>query len=68
MRESARASSRYQRKVWEEAEQSALEAIRKAGVAIEENVDREAFRRKVAAMFEDQPGEIRDLIRRIRSE
>lgn len=71
VRESARESSRYQRKVWEEAEREALEAIRRAGVVIEREVDLEAFRRKASAMYGDPmygAPEIRELVRRIRSE
>ncbi len=71
VRESARVSSRYQRKLWEEAEGEALEVIRKAGVQIETDVDRDAFREKAAAMYDDpmyrEPA-IRDLVSRIRAE
>jgi len=71
VRAAARKSSRFQRKAWEEAEKTALEEIRRAGVRVVEDVDREAFRRKAAAMYEDPPfrtPEIRDLVRRILAE
>jgi TRAP-type C4-dicarboxylate transport system substrate-binding protein len=71
LRESARSSSRYQRKVWEESEREALGTIRRAGVTVETDVDLEAFRRKASALYEDpmyRNEEIRDLVRRIRSE
>jgi tripartite ATP-independent transporter DctP family solute receptor len=71
VRESARASSRFQRKLWEEAENEALEKIRAAGVTVETQVDLEAFRSRAAALYEDpmyRGEEIRDLVRRIRAE
>ncbi len=66
--ESARASSIHQRKMWEESENEALEAIRRSGVVIETGADREAFRRAVAPMYEDpeyRAPQIRGLIERI---
>lgn len=69
--EAARESSRVQRKSWEEAEAAALEEIRRAGVQVVEDVDREAFRKAAAVLYEDpayRRAEIQDLIRRIRAE
>lgn len=71
VRAAARESSRFQRRAWEDSEKAALEEIRRAGVQVVEDVDREAFRRKASAMYEDPPYRdpaIRDLIRRILAE
>lgn len=69
LRESAHASSRYQRKLWEESVRQSLEIIEGSGVTVTRDVDKEAFRRRTAAMYEDpdytSPA-IRDLVRRIR--
>jgi tripartite ATP-independent transporter DctP family solute receptor len=65
---SARASSRFQRELWIKAEESSLADMQKAGLRIFRDVDKEAFRRKAAAMYQDaeyQSPVIQDLIRRI---
>ena len=65
---SAHASSLYQRDEWLRAERESLETAAAAGVRIVTDVDREAFRRKAAAMYDDpdySTPEIRELIRRI---
>jgi tripartite ATP-independent transporter DctP family solute receptor len=65
---SARASSVHQRELWLKAEQESLEVMERSGLEIVTDVDKEAFRRKAAAMYRDREyGEpqIQDLIRRI---
>lgn len=68
VKESAHASSIYQRELWEQAEAEAFAEMEKAGLKINKDVDKEAFRKKAAVMYEDkdyQAPEIQDLIRRI---
>jgi tripartite ATP-independent transporter DctP family solute receptor len=65
---SAQASSRFQRELWIRAEESALADMQQAGLRIVREIDKEAFRRKAAAMYQDaeyQSPLIQDLIRRI---
>jgi tripartite ATP-independent transporter DctP family solute receptor len=67
---SADAASHHQRKLWAEAEAEMLRIIEDSGVEVVRDVDRDAFRERTAAMYEDeefaQP-EVRELIRRIRA-
>lgn len=68
VKESAVASSKFQRELWELAEEEAFTEMEKAGLKVNREVDKEAFRKKAAAMYEDrdyQTPEIQDLIRRI---
>jgi tripartite ATP-independent transporter DctP family solute receptor len=66
----ADAASHYQRQLWAEAEAEMLAIIEDSGVHVIRDVDKDAFRRKTAPMYEDeefaQP-EVRELIRRIRA-
>jgi tripartite ATP-independent transporter DctP family solute receptor len=65
---SADASSLHQRVLWEESVRESLDAIAKSGVGIVEDVDREAFRRRVQPMYADaefRHPQIQDLVRRI---
>jgi tripartite ATP-independent transporter DctP family solute receptor len=65
---SARASSVYQRELWQRAEQESLEAMVRSGLEVVTDVDKEAFRDKAAAMYRDPEygdPQIQDLIRRI---
>ncbi len=68
VKESARASSLYQRELWQQAEEEAFSEMQKAGLKVTKDVDKEAFREKASIMYEDkdfQTPEIQDLIRRI---
>lgn len=68
LRESVRASSLFQRELWERAEEQALAEMEKYGLKIVKDVDKEAFRRRASAMYQDreyQSPEIQELIRRI---
>jgi tripartite ATP-independent transporter DctP family solute receptor len=68
VKESAHASSLYQRELWEKAEEEALAEMEKSGVKIIKDVDKEAFRNKASVMYQDaeyQSPEIQDLIKRI---
>lgn len=68
VKESARASSQHQRELWGRAEAEAMSEMEKYGLKIVGDVDKEAFRQKATAMYQDreyQSPEIQDLIRRI---
>jgi tripartite ATP-independent transporter DctP family solute receptor len=70
LREAAHASSLYQRKLWEESVRESLEVIESSGVTVTTDVDKEAFRRRTAPMYDDPEFAtpvIRDLVRRIRA-
>ncbi|WP_170179751.1 TRAP transporter substrate-binding protein [Flavivirga rizhaonensis] len=63
---SVNVSVKHQRKLWEEAEQEALEEVKKAGVQVI-NPDKSKFQEKVADMYESykDENEIYSLINRI---
>jgi tripartite ATP-independent transporter DctP family solute receptor len=67
---SADAASVYQRGLWARAEQEMLATIEDSGVVVVRDVDREAFRERTAALYEEpefaQP-EVQALIRRIQA-
>lgn len=68
IKEAAQASSIYQRQLWKQSVTESLADMERAGVKIITDVDKEAFRRKAQAMYQDpeyQRPEIQDLIRRI---
>ena len=68
VKESAQASSLHQRELWERAEEEALTEMQKYGLKIVEDVDKEAFRRRAAVMYQDREYQsplIQELIRRI---
>ena len=52
VKEAAMESSEYEKKIWHEAEQHALEEIQKAGVKVI-NPDKEPFREKVQPMYKE---------------
>jgi hypothetical protein len=56
--------------LWEESVRESLEIIAGSGVIVTADVDKDAFRRRTAAMYDDPDyatHEIRDLVRRIRA-
>jgi tripartite ATP-independent transporter DctP family solute receptor len=66
--DSAHAASVYQRDLWVRAEEEAIAEMTKAGLRVVRDVDKEAFQKKAAAMYQDpeyQSPELQDLIRRI---
>ncbi len=65
--ESAKESVEYQRVLWSEAEQHALDEVRKAGVEII-YPEKDAFRKDVANMYEEfeKDTEMKDIIARIK--
>lgn len=68
MQEAADSSKIYQRKIWAEAEEEALEVIEEAGVEVT-RPDKEPFRKKVEVIyeqFEQNEPEFFDLIQSIR--
>ncbi|MBC9795165.1 TRAP transporter substrate-binding protein [Sinomicrobium weinanense] len=69
MEEAARESVAYERKIWEEAENHALEEIKKAGVEVI-YPDKEPFREKVSGMYEifKQDPHLKEIIETIQAE
>ncbi|SFW25162.1 tripartite ATP-independent transporter solute receptor, DctP family [Sinomicrobium oceani] len=69
LEEAARESVVYERKIWEEAENHALEEIKKAGVEVI-YPDKEPFREKVSGMYEDfkKDKHLKELIEAIQAE
>jgi tripartite ATP-independent transporter DctP family solute receptor len=68
VKEAALASSRFQRKLWDEAEQEALAAMDEAGLQVVRDVDAGAFREVVEPMYHDpefRAPEAQELIARI---
>ena len=65
---SAHASSVHQRVLWEESVRESLREIEDGGVEVVRDVDKDAFRRVTAPMYDDadyQTPEVRDLVARI---
>jgi tripartite ATP-independent transporter DctP family solute receptor len=70
VKESARASSRFQRELWRQREAENLAEMERAGLKIVRDVNKQAFREKAQAIYNDaqfrQP-EIQRLIQRIQA-
>lgn len=69
MEEAAQESVEYERKIWEEAENHALEEIKKAGVEVI-YPEKEPFREKVSGMYEafKQDARLKEIIEAIQAE
>lgn len=68
VKQAALASSRFERKLWHDAEQEALTAMEAAGLKVVRHVDAEAFRERVLPMYRDpeyRSPEVQELIARI---
>lgn len=70
VKESAQASSLFQRGLWQEREAENISEMEKAGLRIIRDVDRDAFTKKVEKIYEEpqfQKPEIQELIKQIRA-
>lgn len=65
VQEAANESSQYQRELWKQTTQQALEAVQEAGVTVH-YPDQSPFARKVAGIYKSSP--LGDMIQRIQSE
>lgn len=70
VKESAVASSQYQRGLWQEEERKNIAEMEKSGIKIVRDVDKNAFREKAQAIYNDEKfrtPEFQDLIKRIQA-